>query len=508
MLKQRIICALLVVCLACAAGLAGAEEETERSFIMAGFDATTYSDWLNNRFFMRMEERTGVHFVLRQSKTEADWAGVKASLKPGAEGMPDVLFKAALSTQECVDLRANGVLIDLKPYLEENCPNLMALIHENPEILELITLPDGSVAALPFITALPEQNYMYINQKWLNNLGLSMPTNTEELEAVLIAFRDRDPNRNGKNDETPLSFEGPFDLKFLAHGFGLIANDYQIFEEDGKVRFMPTEKNYRAFVEWCRRLYEENLLDKNGFSALVSMYYGTENNDASATVGMVMTYLVGSIYRASWSNEYVIMPPLVYEGRQVYREFAMPVTRGCFAITSACKDPALMLQWVDYLYSEEGATLALAGAENVEYVVDGDGTWRLTDSQQSEYERALSTVDGGARIPGIENIEFQSRYGASAELRQSLEGQTAFQQYVVRPFPAVYLTPEQQAEIAPLQAKIGEYTDVMFGRWVTGDEEISDASFIRFEETLNELGLQEFLDFWQRVLDQQKGGSM
>lgn len=502
MLKQRIMGALLAVCLLCAAGLGMAEEENGPSYVMAGFDATTYSDWMNNRFFTRMEERTGVHFVLRQSTTEADWAKVKSGLLSGGESLPDVLFKAALTTQECIDLRAAGALIDLKPYLEENCPNLMALIRQNPDILELITLPDGSIAALPFITAVPEQNYMYINQKWLDNLGLAMPTTTEELEKTLISFRDRDPNRNGKNDEIPLSFEGPFDLKFLAHGFGLIANDYQIFEENGQVKFMPTEENYRAFVTWLHHLYEENLLDKDAFTGIVSLYYGTENKDSTATVGMVITYMAASIYRASWSGEYVIMPPLAYEGKQVYREFAMPVTRGCFAVTNACQDPALMLRWVDYLYTEEGATLALAGVENVDYLVDGDGTWRLTDNQATEYYRASVTVDGGARIPGLENLEFQSRYGATTDLKQSLDSQLAFQQYVVRPFPYVFLSREQQAKIAPLQAKIGEYVDVTLARWVLGEEEISDEAFARFEEKLYELGLQEFLDFWQNVLDQ------
>ena len=33
-----------------------------------------------------------------------------------------------------------------------------------------------------------------------------MPTTTEELKEVLIAFKTDDPNGNGKADEIPLSF--------------------------------------------------------------------------------------------------------------------------------------------------------------------------------------------------------------------------------------------------------------------------------------------------------------
>ena len=38
---------------------------------------------------------------------------------------------------------------------------------------------------------------MYINQTWLDNLGLEVPTNMDELEEVLIAFKEGDPNGNG-----------------------------------------------------------------------------------------------------------------------------------------------------------------------------------------------------------------------------------------------------------------------------------------------------------------------
>ncbi|MBQ6257380.1 MAG: hypothetical protein IJJ60_12375, partial [Clostridia bacterium] len=65
------------------------------------------------------------------------------------------------------------------------------------------------------------------------------------------------------------------------------------------------------------------------------------------------------------------------------------------------------------------------------------------------------------------------------------------------------LTKAQEAEIAPLQAEIGYYVDMQLARWVLGEEEISDESFAKFEQRLNELGLNRFLAFWQDVLDRQ-----
>lgn len=63
-----------------------------------------------------------------------------------------------------------------------------------------------------------------INVEWLEKLGLDMPTTTEELKEVLIAFKTKDPNGNGKADEIPLSFinkYGAEDLVFLFASFGL-----------------------------------------------------------------------------------------------------------------------------------------------------------------------------------------------------------------------------------------------------------------------------------------------
>lgn len=45
-----------------------------------------------------------------------------------------------------------------------------------------------------------------INVEWLEKLYFDMPTTTEELKEVLIAFKTKDPNGNGKADEIPLSF--------------------------------------------------------------------------------------------------------------------------------------------------------------------------------------------------------------------------------------------------------------------------------------------------------------
>ena len=504
MLSILLAAVLLLLC----AGWAGAEENAAKAFRMAGFDDTSMRDWSSNRFFTRMTEWTGVSFTFQQFNDSAAWSAYKAGLKPGSD-LPDALFKASLTSSECISLREKGVLIDLKPLLEENAPHLWALLQENEEAMRAVTLPDGSIAALPYFNGLPNQNYLWINRQWLEQLHLSMPTTAEELETVLAAFQSRDPNRNGRKDEIPLGFLGPFDLKFLAHAYGLICDDYNVFARDGKVYFMPEEEAFRPFIAWCRKLYEQGLLDPNGFSTADTLRKSTDDN-ATPTYGVIMTASIRNLFQTSWADQYTVIPPLTYEGKQVYRDFFGDIQRGTFAITTACEDPAALLRWADILYTEEGAKLASAGQENLDYLVDGDGTWRLVDSATGNSTAfiANSLMDGGGSMPGITAFDFMLRFsGQSETYRANVLRQKEIRELFVRPMPYVTLTEEQENKVSALQAGLGRCVDLHIARWVLGEEEISDASFAQFHEELEQLGLREFMAFWQEILDAQQGGN-
>ena len=494
---KRLVCLFLAAALGFSFVIA---EDTAAPFIMAGFDDTMYRNWTENSFFLRMEEKTGVDFDYLQFTTQEEWENYKKSLKKDGE-MPDVLFKANLSSAECMEMVNSGVLIDLMPYLPECCPNLWALMQEDESILSAVTMPDGTVPALPYITKIPTQNYLWINQKFLDALKLSAPATAEELKNVLIAFRDQDPNRNGKADEIPLGFLGPFDLKFMAHAFGLICNDYNLFEKDGKACFMPLEAEFPAFISWCRDLYAQKLMDQKGFATTSKLREVTDSK-AAETYGMVIAPAAADVFRTDWASDYVLMEPLFYNGVQIYRDFAGGVLLGAFAVTAHCTDVQKMLRWVDTLYTEEGTVLATIGKENVDYMVDGDGTWRFTESAQDDpYFTVNHLIDGGGITPGILVESFQRRFSGNAKLQKILDDQIRFNQKTRLPFPILHLTQQQLSVIVPLQQTIGAYVDTQIARWVLGEEEFSTEAYEQFKISLDEMGLPAFMAFWQDLMD-------
>ena len=93
-------------------------------YIMEGCDSdVSYRVWDNNLFFARMQEATGISFQFRQYTDYESWEQRKLEIAKG-ENLPDVLFKAGLSTAEVRDLYQDGYIIDLAPYLETYAPDL------------------------------------------------------------------------------------------------------------------------------------------------------------------------------------------------------------------------------------------------------------------------------------------------------------------------------------------------------------------------------------------------
>ena len=249
-------------------------------YIMEGYDGgVTNRVWETNLFFERMQENTGISFQFRQFTDSDQWTQRKQELLKG-EDLPDVLFKAELSSAEVRDLYRDGYIIDLKPYLEAYAPDLWKLLQEHPEWEKAITMADGSIPALPAINLLQNNDAMWINTAWLKKLKLEMPATAEELTEVLRAFKTGDPNGNYQQDEIPLAFLGMWELRFLGHAFGIVDNDYYVTAKDGVVTSSLISDENRAFLTWLHQLWEDGLLDPDGFTYTDSLRQITDEKKA------------------------------------------------------------------------------------------------------------------------------------------------------------------------------------------------------------------------------------
>lgn len=469
-------------------------------YLMEGYDGgMDYRVWETNLFFERMQENTGISFQLRQHTDSSQWKERKKELLEGKD-LPDVLFKAELGSNEVRDLYANGYIIDLKPYLAEYAPDLWKLLQEHPEWEKAIETADGAIPALPAINTLQNNDAMWINTAWLKKLKLEVPTTADELTEVLRKFKTEDPNGNYKQDEVPLAFLGMWELRFLGHAFGIVDNDYYVSEKDGTVTSsLATEEN-RTFLTWLHQLWTEGLLDQNGFSTTDTLRQITDEK-AAVPYGMIMTSTPVTILPQAALEQYAIMDPLVYEGKQVYRDLTGDLIRGTFAITSACKEPEKLVAWVNILYTEEGTRLAHYGAEGEDYLWNEDGMWEWAAPIQTVANEILPThtISEGGTAPCYENGTFQLRY-RDVTTREVIRELDHLKQYCVIPYPPVTLEAEAEKRVAEIQNDLSRYAERTMARFVTGDIELTDENWEQFCSTLKEKGLQEMVDIWQNAI--------
>ena len=484
---------------------AGAEGLKAPDYVMEGYDGSSAGhDWETNLFFQRMQEDTGISFEFRQFSEESQWKERKEALLQG-ENLPDVLFKAGLTDEETLAMAENDLLLDLTPYLEEYAPDLWKLLEAHPEWRKAITLPDGTIRALPSINELPANNLIWINQTWLNNLRLKMPENAEELTETLRAFKTGDPNRNGKADEVPLSVLGMWDLRFLGHAFGVVQNDYYIAQKDGKAVSLLTTENNRSFLNWLHQLWAEGLLDHTCFSTADSLRQVTDAK-AVMTYGVFLSSSPLTVVPTEAMDQYTALAPLTYEGGQIYRDLLGPLTRGTFALLKNCPSPEKMVAWVNRLYTEEGSILIQVGRENEEYMWTEDGTWEWMQDLQTVANEVLpnATLSDGGISPGIITLSFQEKY-ADNRTGNLIAGMKLVQDVSVLPFPQVMMTAEDMKTLALLQTEIAPYAERKMAEFVTGDTPLDEAGWKAFAEDLEKRGLSRMTALWQKYVTEEGG---
>ena len=246
---------------------------------LAIINDTGVTDYKNNAYTKWLEEQTGLNleFVLFMDNSNA--ATQIALMIASGERLPDVIWQVGgINKQQGETYGQDGYFIPLTEYFEKYAYYFRKAFElyfpDEPELLEQ-TLRRGAGAdnqpmfAFPSITRGSLSSAMiqaWINQEWLDKLGLEKPTTIDELYNVLVAFRDKDPNGNGKADEIPMmgrvfgsySVTDPFN--YLTNAFTYY-HDVQYFSvENGKLDSPLKSDEFRQMLRFVNKLYKEGLI--------------------------------------------------------------------------------------------------------------------------------------------------------------------------------------------------------------------------------------------------------
>ncbi len=425
----KILCLALCLCTMASLVACGpkgpVKDENQTDFYIMGGMSPLSAGYDSNEVLNKLAENVGITI---EWDTMSDSLSEQVNIRIAGEQLPDAFQGVGFSNFDISTYGADGVFIDLTPYInEETMPNLTKILEEHPEIRSAITMSDGKIYGLPAaeqmgtagiglendysIYTIPQ--FSMINKAWLDELGLPVPTTLDELYTCLKAFKDNDMSAkyygNAPGSTIPMSTgfdQWCWGQNIFYAGFGFtnwpndVCNDL-VLKEDGKVDFVSTWDGYRDAVTYFNKWYAEGLMDIEMFSQSTSQLIA---KCSQGQVGVATWWYIEEVM-GDKSEDYVFLPVLAGPdgGYNVTVRDGGAVNSGNLNITSACGNPAALLKFYDQWYDGEIVMQLQYGPIGTYFTKQDDkGMWiSITDEEAREkFNKSAGELKGVHEVYG------------------------------------------------------------------------------------------------------------
>jgi putative aldouronate transport system substrate-binding protein len=493
---------------------------------MISYPSGTESEPNNRTIFKRLEEETNVH--VDWTAISSDQWGDKIQLNMSNKStLTDFVFNAGFSNSDLIRYSDQGVIIPLEDYIDNNMPNLKAVFDKYPEYRAMCEDSEGHIWALPWIEQLGSNktaiqtvgnNFTYINQKWLDFLGLETPTTVDEFEEVLKAFKDHASELQAEfgieGDIIPMScIMNDQDPSLLINGFGEGYGDNDIGQhiavtDDKEVICTATTEGFKKGMQWLHQLYEEGLIDPECFTQDWSTYVA---KGKSHRYGVCFTWDVANIDNL---EDYVPLAALEADTKNVTPlngSFTSGFDRGRCVVTSKCENPAFVCSWLDLMYDPFQSPQNNWGTygEDDEFDIfelgenaNGDKMLKhapLGDASPVEVREAECVGGPLAILDEYYGVYVTCPDDAQYRLDWIKEYYTDDMhcQYV---YPNVFMTAEDTEELTTIQTDLISYINASRSNFVMNG--LTDAEWDEYLKQVNAYGLDKYLSIYQKYLDE------
>lgn len=507
-------------------------------------------DYENNWLTNHLEEELGINieFYMMPSSS-ADFQSKMSLMATGGEDMPDIVMPLGSLTQAMIlDYGSKGLFIPLEDYLNDETisPHFNAIPEEDrEEMLNLMTSADGHIYGL--IKYEPQTwNFnpyrLYINQTWLDKLGLEVPTTTDELKEVLTAFVNEDPNGNGKKDEIGVyGIMGGYGQNtaialmnaFTFYDDGLGKNNGLALSEDGNTVYAPwTTDEWRKGLEYLKDLYDNGLLapamfsdDENQFKATLNM---EDNVVGFSSVGSQTVNYPDADNNKNYQDMTMIEPLKGPEGIQ-YTPYAALGYTAEFFVTSECENPELAFRVGEAFYDYEMSLNNRYGQYGVDWTDDSEVCAEANNGYKElglVDEIKLVTNLGEKNIWGEVNSQFWHNIGPrytpasltdamadgstefNVDSKNSMASATCYELYndkhPDKVLPVLSYTLEEGEENAQVLTEITDMITNSIAEFVTGTRTLDDDGWNQYLSEMENAGLSTWLENAQAAYDRIK----
>lgn len=225
----------------------------------------------NNVHTKWAKEKFGINFNTDWTVGTGDAYTTKLRLLLNSNGkLPDVftLNDPALENQ----LVESGKVMDISEAFDKYAsPRIKELYAKYPEVWRTVT-HDGKHYGLPTFNAVSSFSVLWIRQDWLDKLGLQTPKTINDMETVMDAFVNRDPDGNGVKDSIGLSVSLKKGVSAVKDTF-MVSSDFLFGQTavptywakgaDGKLQYGSVQPTVKAGLSKLSEWMKKGYLDKD-----------------------------------------------------------------------------------------------------------------------------------------------------------------------------------------------------------------------------------------------------
>ena len=476
-------------------------------------------DYETNKYTKELERKGNVDLKFTLLPAGDATAKINLALSSGTD-LPDILI-ASLNDANLATYGEAGVLIPLNKYYENSSeylvPQAKKLVEDGGiDILKYITMADGNIYTIPrYNESLMNEfsTVLWIYKPWLDKLGMEVPTNLDELETVLQAFKDNDLNGNGKNDEIPMvdctANKGLIDIlqTYIQTG----EDDLSIMK-DGSLAFAYTTDEYKEFLKYMKRLTDKGLYDKTSFSQ-DNATLKTLINSQEVTVG-VFSHTSTSILTSAKDRrlDYV---PMAIKNNNVSVLFSKTMPGNIFYITKDCEHPEVAFRIGDYMCSKDMTVWSRFGEPVVDWREPAEGTEALYDFLGYEAKLESILLWGSPQnahwmnvTPGFRTTDVVLEIAAGNDDSQRSKADAIELMYDEYPengtmVNKIIYNAEELSERANILNAITPYVKQMRFEFLTGKADI-DADWDAYIKELKGMNIDRLLEISQTAYDRMK----
>ncbi len=486
------------------------------------------SDYKNNDFTKWLEEKTGMTLEFDVAPVDANEARQKLNLTLAGGDLPDMIIGFNVLPDQQEILAKQGVIIPLDSYIDQYGFELKTIMKEMPQLKDTIALMDGKVYGLPDINdcyhcSLSQKGWIY--KPWLDKLGLKVPTTTDELEQVLLAFKEKDPNGNGKADEIPWSaapvssWHAELD-SFVMNSFVLdnrLTNDRSLYIENGKVQAAFAQPGWKDGLTYLAKLYKEGLIDPQAFTNDFNKHQALGENP-EPIMGFTQAGFMGMFTQINGKSGrwlgYVPVPPLKGPSglQQIPENPYQAINPGAVLITKAAKNPEAAFRLADLFYNFEAGKrqeLGLPGKQwdysqpGKESICGGTAKWFIIPGDPSVTQQSFNWNQAAPRYESNENRcaqEYDPKNPLERMLYENSKNNYAPYGKPNQMVPPLIFTEDQSKRLSELNTTLYNVVDTQFAAFVTGQADVA-TGWDAYLQALKSNGLDEFLQIYQAAYD-------